>query len=130
MTALLTSQLASLMRQRAEVAWQREREARILYEVMHVANQKIGVADQMDSIALALVLGFSPWGVRECALLLPDGRGDLKLEADAPIQIERFVLSDEEFPGRTRCHGFSPSATSLKHAFCYWRSGSNSLGFL
>ncbi len=96
-TALLTSQLASLMRQRAEVAWQREREARILYEVMHVANQKIGVADQMDSIALALVRVFSPWGVRECALLLPDGRGDLKLEADAPIQIERFVLSDEEF---------------------------------
>jgi K+-sensing histidine kinase KdpD len=95
-TALLTSQLAAVMRQRADEAWRREREARILYEVMHIANQKIDLADQLDIIALALVRVFAPWGVRECALLLPDEQGQLQVEADAPIQIERFVLSDEE----------------------------------
>jgi two-component system sensor histidine kinase KdpD len=95
-TALLTSQLAAVMRQRADEAWRREREARILYDVMHIANQKVDLADQLDIIALALVRVFAPWGVRECALLLPDAHGHLQVEADAPIQIERFVLSDEE----------------------------------
>jgi K+-sensing histidine kinase KdpD len=95
-TALFTSQLAELMRQRADEAWQRERESHILYEVMHSANQKIAFVDQLDIIALALVRIFGPWGVQECGLLLPDEQGHLRLEADAPIQIEQFVLPDGE----------------------------------
>ncbi|HTK07103.1 MAG TPA: DUF4118 domain-containing protein [Ktedonobacteraceae bacterium] len=95
-TALFTSQLAELMRQRAAEAWQHEKESRILFEVMHSANQKIALTDQLDIIALALVRIFGPWGVQECGLLLPDGQGHLRLEADAPIQIEQFVLSEKE----------------------------------
>src|SRR5438270_11781227 len=52
--------------------------------------------EQLDSIVLSLVRVFSPWGVRECALLLPDENGILSIEADAPVRIERFILSPDE----------------------------------
>ena len=52
--------------------------------------------EQLDSIALAFVRVFSSWGVRECALLLPDKDGSLTIRADAPIKVESFTLSPEE----------------------------------
>jgi len=95
-TALLTSHWTSVMRQSIEDARQREREAQILYEVGRVINSAERLEDQLDSIALAFVRVFSPWGVRECALLLPDPDGTLTIQADAPIRVERFTLSAEE----------------------------------
>lgn len=95
-TALLTSQLAVVTRQNAERAWQRERETRILYEMMHAVNSKATVDEQLDIIALTTVRVFSPWGVRECALFLPDDQGRWEIRADAPIQIETFALSADE----------------------------------
>ncbi|OLD84143.1 MAG: hypothetical protein AUF64_02730 [Chloroflexi bacterium 13_1_20CM_54_36] len=35
-------------------------------------------------------------GVRECALLVPDEDGTLRIQADAPIRIEHFTLSHDE----------------------------------
>ena len=95
-TALITSQLTTQTRQSVKQARLREREARILYEAGRVINSTDRLDEQLDSIALALVRVFSPWGVRECALLLPDKNGRLSIEADAPIRIERFTLSPEE----------------------------------
>jgi K+-sensing histidine kinase KdpD len=95
-TALITSQLTTQTRQSVEQARLREREARILYEAGRVINITGRLDEQLDSIALALVRVFSPWGVRECALLLPDEHGTLSIQADAPIRIERFTLSPEE----------------------------------
>jgi K+-sensing histidine kinase KdpD len=95
-TALLTSQLAAATRQSAEQARLREREARILYEVGRVLNSTGRLDEQLDSIALSLVRVFSPWGVRECALLLPDENGTLSIQADAPIRVEQFTLSLDE----------------------------------
>jgi len=95
-TALITSQLTTQARQSAEQARLREREARILYESGRVINSTDRLDEQLDSIALALVRVFSPWGVRECALLLPDKNGKLSIQADAPIRIESFTLSSEE----------------------------------
>jgi K+-sensing histidine kinase KdpD len=95
-TALITSQLTTQTRQSVEQARLREREARILYEAGRVINSTGRLDEQLDSIALALVRVFSPWGVRECALLLPDEQGTLSIQADAPIRIERFTLSPEE----------------------------------
>ncbi|HZR38514.1 MAG TPA: DUF4118 domain-containing protein [Ktedonobacteraceae bacterium] len=95
-TALLTSQLAIVMRQSLEDARLREREARILYEVGRIINGVGQVEDQLESIVLAFVRVFSSWGVRECALLLPDSHGTLTVQADAPIRVESFTLSDEE----------------------------------
>ena len=95
-TALITSQLAAVARQSVEQARLREREARILYEAGRVINSTNRLDEQLDTIALALVRVFSPWGVRECALLVPDEDGTLSIQADAPIRIEHFTLSHDE----------------------------------
>src|SRR5260221_1563914 len=95
-TALIASQLATVTRQSVAQARLREREARILYETGRVINSTDHLDEQLDSIALALVRVFSPWGVRACALLLPDANGTLSIQADAPIRIERFTLSPDE----------------------------------
>ena len=95
-TALITSQLTTQTRQSVEQARLREREARILYEVGRVINITDRLDEQLDTIALAFIRVFSPWGVRECALLLPDKGGTLTIRADAPIRVENFTLSPEE----------------------------------
>jgi len=95
-TALITSQLAATTRHSVEQARLREREARILYEAGRVINSTDRLDEQLDSIVLSLVRVFSPWGVRECALLLPDEKGILSIQADAPIRIEDFDLSPDE----------------------------------
>jgi len=95
-TALITSQLAATTRHSVEQARQREREARILYEAGRVINSTDRLDEQLDTIALALVRVFSPWGVRSCTVLLPDENGTLSIQADAPIRIERFTLSHDE----------------------------------
>lgn len=96
-TALLTSQLAATTRHSVERAREREREARILYEVGRVLNRTDRLDEQLDTIALALVRVFSPWGVRECALLIPDEYGTLSMRADAPIRVEQFTLTPSEW---------------------------------
>ena len=96
-TALITSQLATVTRQSVEQARLRERETRILYEVGQVINNTDNLNEQLDTIALALVRVFSPWGVRECALLMPDKNGTLSIQADAPIRVENFTLSPDEW---------------------------------
>jgi K+-sensing histidine kinase KdpD len=95
-TALIASQLAAVTQRSVEQARLKEREARILYEAGRVINSTDRLDEQLDTIALALVRVFSPWGVRECAILLPDENGTLSIQADAPIRIEHFVLSPEE----------------------------------
>ena len=95
-TALITSQLTTVTRESVEQTRLREREARILFEAGRVINSTDRLDEQLDSIVLSLVRVFSPWGVRECALLLPDENGTLSIQADAPIRIERFTLSPEE----------------------------------
>jgi len=95
-TALLVSHWVTVMRHSIEEARRREREAQILYEVGRVINMAEQLEDQLDSIALAFVRVFSSWGVRECALLLPDPQGTLTILADAPIRIEQFNLSPDE----------------------------------
>ena len=95
-TALLTSQLAVMARENIEKARLRERESWILYEVGRVINSTDHLDEQLDSIALALVRVFATWGVRECALLIPDENGNLTIQADAPIRIESFALTPDE----------------------------------
>jgi two-component system sensor histidine kinase KdpD len=94
--ALATSQLAAVTRQSAEVARHREREARILYELLRVTNSHENLDDLLDVVALAMVRVFSGWGVREGALLIPDDRGKLSVRADAPVRVESFTLSEAE----------------------------------
>lgn len=95
-TAIITGQLASALRQRAEVATQRERETRALYELVNATTSAEGLARQLSVVAHAITDVFSTFGVRDCAILLPDERGKLRLQADACQPIDTIELSGDE----------------------------------
>ena len=80
-TAITTGQLASAMRRRADQARKRARESRILYELLRDTNREGDVERQLLIIVRAVVEVFSPWGVRDCAILLPDALGKLVMQA-------------------------------------------------
>jgi two-component system, OmpR family, sensor histidine kinase KdpD len=94
--AVLTSQLASSLRQRAEEAGRRERETRILYELMRAVNSKEQLEQQLTIIAKAITGIFASWGVYECAFLLPEKDGSLSVQGQAPQLPEHQLLSSDE----------------------------------
>ncbi len=81
--ALLTGQLAAALRQRAEVASRREREARALYHLVHVTNTVEDVQAQLRAICRTVVETFTAWGVRDCSLLQEDVTGALQVQVSA-----------------------------------------------
>ncbi|MGH2493695.1 MAG: sensor histidine kinase [Ktedonobacteraceae bacterium] len=95
-TAITTGQLASALRQRAEQARRREREARILYELLRDTNREEDLERQLRIIARAVVDVFSPWGVRDCAILLPDAQGKLIMQASTRGTDEPEALLPDE----------------------------------
>ncbi|HEV7237291.1 MAG TPA: DUF4118 domain-containing protein, partial [Ktedonobacteraceae bacterium] len=95
-TAITTGQLASALRQRADQARRREREARILYELLRDTNREEDLERQLRIIARAVVDVFSPWGVRDCAILLPDAHGKLVMEASTRNMKEPETLLPDE----------------------------------
>ncbi|HEU0003177.1 MAG TPA: ATP-binding protein [Ktedonobacteraceae bacterium] len=95
-TAITTGQLASALRQRAEQARRREREARILYELLRDTNREEDLERQLRIIARAVVDVFSPWGVRDCAILLPDAQGKLIMQASTRETDESQALLPDE----------------------------------
>jgi two-component system, OmpR family, sensor histidine kinase KdpD len=94
-TAITTGQLASALRRRAEQARRREREARILYELVRDTNREEDLGRQLSIIARAVVDVFSSWGVRDCAILLPDTQGTLVMQASTRGKDEPALLPDE-----------------------------------
>ena len=95
-TAITTGQLASALRLRADQARRREREARILYELLRDTNREEDLERQLRIIARAVVDVFSPWGVRDCAILLPDAHGKLVMEASTRNMKEPETLLPDE----------------------------------
>ena len=95
-TAIITGQLASAMRLRAEQASRQARETRILYELVRATNSEEDLEQQLSIVAHAIVDVFSSWGVRDCAILLPDAQGKLTLQASALQVDEEAKLSSDE----------------------------------
>ncbi len=95
-TALVTGQLAGAVRRQSEEVRIRERNLRILYELLRVYNSTDNVNEQLDAIVLATARVFASWGVRECAILLPSDQGQLVVRADAPIRVKAFEPTAEE----------------------------------
>src|SRR5437588_3096955 len=95
-TAIITGQLAAAMRQRAEQASRQARETRILYELVRATNREEDLQRQLSIVAQAVVDVFSLWGVRACAILLPDAKGKLTLQASAPGATDQVVFSSDE----------------------------------
>jgi two-component system sensor histidine kinase KdpD len=94
--AILTGQLAVALRERAEQASRRERETRILYDLVRVTNREAEPERQLHTIARAVVDVLSSWGVYDCAILQPDAVGALHVQASAYQPAEQLTLSSDE----------------------------------
>ncbi|HXL36109.1 MAG TPA: DUF4118 domain-containing protein, partial [Ktedonobacteraceae bacterium] len=92
-TAIITSQLASALRQRAEQARRREHETRILYELVRATNSEEDLDGQLSIITRAVVDVFSSWGVRDCEILLPDTKGKLIVQGSAKRPLDQVMLT-------------------------------------
>ena len=95
-TAIITSQLASALRHRAEQARLREHETRILYELVRATTSEESLQQQLSIIARSVVDVFSSWGVRDCEILLPDTTGKLIVQGSAMRPIDQVMLTSDE----------------------------------
>src|SRR6266478_449661 len=95
-TAIITGQLASALRQRAEQARRRENETRILYELVRATNSEEDLGRQLSIVARSVVDVFASWGVRDCAILLPDMKGQLTVQGSASQAVDGVRLSPDE----------------------------------
>ncbi|HEY4388557.1 MAG TPA: ATP-binding protein, partial [Ktedonobacteraceae bacterium] len=97
-TAVITGQLASAYKRRAELASQRENETRALYEMLRATATTMNLEQQLGVVARALVDNFAFAGVQDCAILLPDERGKLQLCPDPlqPAEQAPVLSADEE----------------------------------
>jgi two-component system sensor histidine kinase KdpD len=95
-TAIITSQLASALRHRAEQARLREHETRILYDLVRATTNEESLQQQLSIIAHAVVDVFSSWGVRDCEILLPDAKGKLIVQGSAKRTLDQAVLTPDE----------------------------------
>jgi two-component system, OmpR family, sensor histidine kinase KdpD len=94
--ALITSQLAVALRQRAEQASRRERETHMLYDLVRLTTREDGLEQQLHTIARTIVDVFSSWGVQDCTILQPDQTGDMSVQASALSAVEQVVLPADE----------------------------------
>ena len=95
-TAIITGQLASALRQRAEQARRREHETRILYELVRATNSEEDLDRQLSIVARSVVDVFSPWGVRDCLILLSDMNGRPVVNGSASRPVDQVKLSPDE----------------------------------
>jgi two-component system sensor histidine kinase KdpD len=95
-TAIITSQLASALRHRAEQARLREHETRILYELVSATTSEESLQKQLTIIASSVVDVFSSWGVRDCKILLPDAKGKLIVQGSAKQPLDLVKLTSDE----------------------------------
>ena len=95
-TAIITGQLASALRKRAEQARRREHETRILYELVRATNSEEDLHRQLSIVARAVVDVFASWGVRDCEILLPDVKSRLAVQGSASQPADQVKLSSDE----------------------------------
>ena len=95
-TALLTSQLSAIMRQRTDQAQQQVSETSILYELLRYANTHERSEELLRVVAYTTVRVFASWGVRACALLFLDEHETVTTMADASSSNEPLTFSSDE----------------------------------
>lgn len=101
MTAIITGQLASALRQRAEEASQRERETNALYRLVNATANEENLERQLDIVAHAIVESFAMNGVRECAILLPDKAQKLVQHASTCSSSQQQSMASDEIIAAT-----------------------------
>jgi two-component system sensor histidine kinase KdpD len=95
-TAIITGQLAAALRLRAEQAHARERETRILYELLRDTNNEEDLNHQLGVVARTVVDIFAVRGVHDCIILLPDEEGQLigRVSARCPQELPRLTADE------------------------------------
>jgi two-component system, OmpR family, sensor histidine kinase KdpD len=106
-SAIITGQLTSALRRYAAQASRRERETRILYNLVRTTNHEADLDHQLQIFAQAVIDVFSPWGVRDSMLLMPDAGGKLnkKISASQPCELISLSLEEEEKAALVLLHG-------------------------
>ncbi len=95
-TAIITGQMTNALRRQADEARRRERETRILYDLVRATNREEDVRRQLEILARAIIEVFAPWGVRDCALLLPNEQGRLMVQATARAPLAGVSLTSDQ----------------------------------
>jgi two-component system, OmpR family, sensor histidine kinase KdpD len=95
-TAIMTGQLTSALRYRIAQLSRKERETRILYDLVRATNREENMERQLQIFVRAVEEIFSSWGVLDCMLLLPDTVGKPALKISALQAGEQGELSREE----------------------------------
>ncbi len=96
--AITTGQLASALRRRAQDASRRERETRALYNIVSATNREEDMEHQLSIFARSVVDVFSPWGIRDCQVLLLDERGRFmpRTSTDSSTSHELLPVDEQE----------------------------------
>lgn len=95
-TAIITSRFASALRRRAEQAYRREQETRILYELVQATNREEDVRLALSTFVHAVVKEFYRWGIQDCVLFLPSGPGTMTPQIGIQADFNQLVSSDLE----------------------------------
>jgi two-component system sensor histidine kinase KdpD len=96
LTAIAISQLTVVLRERTALARRRERETKILFELIRLANSSELFVEQLGIVVESIVRVFAVWGVNDCAMFLSGPDETLTLAAQATIDSHEVVLSQEE----------------------------------
>ena len=126
-TAVITGQLASALRQRAEQANQRESEMCYLYELLSATTHEENLERQLAIVAQAIVKNFAFAGIRNCTILLPDEDGKLSLHVTAyqTTSQEQFLPDEEQTALAVMHEGkivdlYTSSSASSKRQLEHW----------
>lgn len=95
-TAVTTGQLTSALRKYAEQARRRERETRMLYNLVQETNRAGDMEQQLRVFVDSLVKVFSVWHISDCVLLLPDEKGAFTTQIRTSQTEKHIALSPAE----------------------------------
>jgi two-component system sensor histidine kinase KdpD len=95
-SAFLTSYLASALRRQIEQGQQKERNARLLYQLAQTLNQQETLEKQLELFAGYLTEVFSTLGLQECFFLLPKPMSEHAIIAARADQLQKVRLGPDE----------------------------------
>ena len=116
-TAITTGQLTSTLRKYADQARRRERETRILYNLVQETNRVADMEQQLYVFVRSIMDVFSAWNVHDCLLLLPDEEGAFTLHIRAGQSDEQMQISLEEQELVAQVVAQAHAIDSSKHLF-------------
>ncbi|GHO88661.1 sensor histidine kinase [Dictyobacter formicarum] len=95
-SALLASYLASALHRQIEHSQQKEREARLLYQLAQTSNRQETLEKQLSLFSRYLVEVFQPLGLLQCTFLLLDAQQQL-VSVPAQTNQQTFAPPDEYY---------------------------------